>query len=215
MPTHSRPNYDKASVLQKPLSSKKPFIDEDGLQLEIVGWHKFRKRTRYLVKYTAPEVKDRATHALIDRSWVPPDLLDSFEASEETNLEFPKNQGGHRIRLNTVIRVLDMAWCSGLEPDCTSDCLTTSLNASYYKMIQERDEFYDFFLLLEWRDELGSLRRTWEYAETLMKLMDPGHCMSLLSRWASEIDRRQEQLLSKVAPEQIPKVLGQPGWQYI
>lgn len=201
--THEQPS-------PKQPSSKQPYIDENGRHLEIVGWHRPANwSVRYLVKYTRPEFPDRSTHALIEKHSMPKELLSDFQEVEDLNVAHPANQGAGRIRINQIRRVLDIAWCSDNGPNCTS-----SFAYSRFSYVTKHSVFDDFFVLLEWKDEEGAMRMTWEFAELLVSLMDNEHdCMFRLMQWATEAERRHEELLKK-NPQGCFDQMTALGWQY-
>jgi hypothetical protein len=196
------------------LGFTQPHVDEDGLHWEIVGWYQHKKRKRYLVEYTRPGVYQRCTHALVDSIWMPRNLLQDFQHQSSLDIGLSENQGNSRIRLNNITQVLDMAWY-GWGSNRAADSSDLSLWQSDTQSYKSGNDFKDFFIQLQWRDRDGDLKITWEYAQTLMDVMDSDHCISLLARWVNDIDYRHNQLISKCPAKDIQQVLGKPGWQYI
>jgi hypothetical protein len=192
------------------------YVDEDGMHLEIVGWHRSSKsgQKRYLVKYTRPELPGRSTHALLDDVWIPMRLRSGYTCPQNHDIADPSNQGGSRIRrINQILRPLDMAWYSPPSPDCTASCADYEIGITSYRLSGKREsKFNDFFILIEWRDDEGNLLETWEFAELLMGLMDDqGHCMSLLGRWADEVETRHFEMLNGLPPSHIDRMT-RAGW---
>ena len=184
------------------------YLNDDGIQKKIVGWHQYQKRRRYLVRCSRPEAQGPSIHVLVDIFWMPRQLLKDFNESEKLNIGNAFNQGAEQIRLENITQVLDMAWCSQHNPDCSSMWIDDPVTCS-------KQRFDDIFLLLQWKDEDGASHKTWEIADTLMRLMGEDRCISLLACWAHEIDRRHNQLLTKALLPTSEVALGRPGWQYV
>lgn len=199
------------------------YIDEDGRHIKIEGWyHHSRIRTkRYLVKFWRPDLPGRSTHALLDRKYLPKSLLSNYLDSNTRShdISHPSNQGGSRIRrINQILRPLDMAWYSPPSPDCTASRAHEETGSTSYQLFRIREsQFYDFFILLEWRDDDGSVYVTWEFGELLMRLMSDqeAHCIYVLGKWAQEVETRHDELLHKVTPSKHIDIMDRTGWQYM
>ncbi|KAF2473697.1 uncharacterized protein BDR25DRAFT_386549 [Lindgomyces ingoldianus] len=187
-------------------------VDENNVLLEVVGWCR-RKRPAFLVRYSRPSVCDHTTYALVGTRFLPAALVESYEATEDYNLDNLQNRGA--IKLENIIRVLDMAWYSGEEPACADNHIKVEFSYYIFALLWKRKQFLDVFLLLEWKSDDGQLQITWEYAETLMDLMEPRFCMNLLSRWVSEVDWRHRQMVFQLELGDVRNVLGAKGWQYM
>tara|TARA_R110002003_G_scaffold1614_1_gene23288 strand:- start:949 stop:1455 length:507 start_codon:yes stop_codon:yes gene_type:complete len=167
-----------------------------------MGWYQSSSSMMYLVKYSKPDIYGRWTHSLVREEHVPDELLRDFQPSTANNLTYTGNRRGCAFKFQDITQVLDMAWCRDWP-------LPTGIKSS------ARTKFFDnFFVQLQWKEDDGSTRITWEIAETLMDVMDKDHCMSLLAQWAWCVDARHEQLLSHDSTAEIQQILGMPGWQY-
>ncbi|KAF2023173.1 hypothetical protein EK21DRAFT_95134 [Setomelanomma holmii] len=161
----------------------RPYIDENGMRWDIMGWYQSSSSTMYLVKYSKPDISGRWTHSLVQEKHMPDKLLLEFQPSTANYLNHTDNQRGCALTFQDIMQVLDMAWCRDWPPP-------TGIEAP------ARTKFFDnFFVQLQWKEDNGSTRITWEIAETLMDVMDKDHCMSLLAQWACVIDQCRETIL--------------------
>jgi hypothetical protein len=179
-----------------------PYVDKNGMRWDIMGWYQSSSSTMYLVKYSNPDIYGRWTHALVHEKHLPDELLLDFELSTTNNLTYSGNRRGCALKFQDITQVLDMAWCHDWPPPNGTKA-------------QISTKFFDnFFVQLQWKEENGNTRITWEIAETLMEVMDKDHCMSLIAQWAWCVEARHEQLLSNDSAGEIHQILGMPGWQY-
>jgi hypothetical protein len=167
-------NTDTMSV-----NTLKKYVSEDGIDMEIIGWHQPRYAKQFLVRYTHHAVQGRSTHELIDWVFMPPDIRETLICDDNSNISQLANENVGRIRLEGVRQVLDMAWCSGAAPPCTPYCLTADFP---FDSSSRRKPFQHVFVLLEWKDDQEKLHVTWEFAETLLSLMEERHCIRLMRR---------------------------------
>jgi hypothetical protein len=135
--------------------------------------------------------------------YLPKDLLNSFIPSKANDMSNPENQGGQSIRMQDISRVLDIAWYSSYERECTSSWLDGDL-----------EKLDDVLVLLEWNHD-GVTRVTWEFAEIFVQMMGSQHYVHLLERWAARVDRRHDHLVDLIPPpEEVSRALGDIKWQY-
>jgi hypothetical protein len=175
----------------KPHVVLQPSVDYDGMHFKVLKWHQSQNgETRYLIRYTRSEFKSFSTHALIECLYLPMNLLNSFVSLNTNDMGNPENQGGDRIRLQDVTRVLDMAWCSSYKRECSSSLLVESLG---------RKKLEHVFVLLEWNDE-GVIRSTWECVEIFVRLMEPERYVRLLTSWSAQVDCRHGYLVDNFNP---------------
>ena len=193
-----------ANTSKEPDLVLQPFIDYDGMHLEILGWFKAEKRRRwYLIRYTRPEIKSFSTHALMEDVYLPEDLLNSFIPSKTNDMSNPENQGGQSIRMQDILRVLDIAWYSSFKRECTSSWLDA-----------EQKSLHEVLVLMEWRHD-GVTRVTWEFAEIFVQMMESKHYVHLLDSWAVRVDRRHDHLVDLIPPpKEVSRALGDIGWQF-
>ena len=186
------------------------FTDEDGMQFDVPGWYKpDEHRLQYLVRCSRAEIKGIITHSLVEDIFMPKYLKESCPLLDEMDMGNSKNRGAQRIRLQDITRVLDLVWCSSYERECTSKCLESLLQGPN----NDKSALSKFFVLLEWNDE-GISRVTWEFAQTLISLLDFEECTSLLVSWSKQVERRQDYLVNGVpAPEEVSRPLGNISWQ--
>ena len=194
------------SEAQKDESDPHTFIDGDGVHLHVIGWHiPEGKRIRYLITCTRPSIEGVSTNFLVEDLYMPLFWPMNFQLSDILDIGDPGNQGGQRICLGDVTCVLDIAWCSLYERECSSKCLGS------YICQDDEGQFKEIFILVEWNDK-GVSRRTWELAETLMGLLGPQQCVYLLKRWAELVERRQNYLADNVPPpEEVSHALWNPN----
>lgn len=168
---------------------EKPFLDEHGLCWEIAGWYYHERTTRYLIRITQPP-NHRVTYMLMEHQSMPLTLLSQFSKAAMPPIGCPMLSS--RIRLNSVRRVLDMAWCN-------KNCIN----------------FCDFIVLLEWKDEDGTYRTSWELGTTFTELMrdQEQYCLYLLGKWANEVECRHASMCEDIAESRDVTLTG-VGWQY-
>jgi len=128
---------------------------------------------------------------------------------KDMDMSSEKHRGAQRIRLQDITRVLDLAWCSSYERECTSKFLQSFLQRTY----QDESAFTAFLVLLEWNDE-GISRVTWEFAQTLTDILGIEECVRLFTLWSKLVERRQNYLVNGVpVPEEDSHPLGDLSWQ--
>ena len=110
------------------------------------------------------------------------------------------DESASRISRENFNGVLDMAWSSGYQKECSSRCLGLEALSDCNEPGIDREMIEHIMMLVEWSDA-GTTRVTWEFAETLLAFMEAKEYIGLLKHWAKTVEQRHDYLVSFVSED--------------